>query len=122
MIIALWIINGLLALVFAWASIPKVVLSREAVLKLGQKGVAELSTGSMRLVGIIELLAAIGLIVPLLLGIIPILTPLAAVGLIIVMVGAVVVHVRRKESPVPNIVLALIAAVSAVLGFIVVLG
>jgi hypothetical protein len=121
-IIALWLINGLLAHAKTRASIPKIVLSREAVLKLGQKGVAELSTGSMRLVGIVELLAAIGLILPLLLGILPILTPLAAAGLILVMLGAVVVHVRRKESPIPNIVLALIAAVSAVLGFIVVLG
>jgi hypothetical protein len=122
MIIALWILNVLLALVFAWASVPKLLFSKEAVVKLGQKGVAELGTGAMRVVGVVELAAAIGLILPLLLDIAPILTPLAAVGLVIVMIGAAVVHVRRAESVVPNLVLALLAAGSAVLGFLVVLG
>ncbi len=121
-IIALWIVNVLLTLVFAFASIPKVVLRKETVMKMGQKGVEDLSPAGVRLVGVMELLAVIGLILPLLLNIAPVLTPLAAIGLVIVMIGAAVVHVRRTESPVPNVGLALLAAVSAALGFFVVLG
>ena len=37
------------------------------------------------------------------------------------MIGAVVVHVRRKETATPSIVLAVLSAASAVLGFLVVL-
>ena len=63
------------------------------------------------------MLGAIGLIVPWLTGIAPILTPLAAVGLALVMAGAVATHVRRKEQFVPPLVLGIIAVVVAVLRF-----
>jgi hypothetical protein len=34
------------------------------------------------------------------------------------MIGAVVVHVRRKEAPTPALALAIVAAASAVVGFL----
>jgi uncharacterized membrane protein YphA (DoxX/SURF4 family) len=117
MTMALWIINGLLAVTFVWASLPKLIWSKEKVTSIGQKGVADLTTTSMRAVGLLELLAAIGLIAPLLLSIAPVLTPLAAVGLIVIMIGAAILHVRRHETFVPNLVLVLVSAVSAALGF-----
>jgi uncharacterized membrane protein YphA (DoxX/SURF4 family) len=43
-----------------------------------------------------------------------VLTPLAAVGLALLMVGAVVVHTRRKEAPYMQIVLGILAIVVAV--------
>ncbi|MBN9612060.1 MAG: DoxX family protein, partial [Actinobacteria bacterium] len=51
----------------------------------------------------------------------PILAPIAAGCLLITMIAAVAVHVRRKETAVPAIVLAVLTAVSTVLGFAVVL-
>ncbi|MDQ0729158.1 DoxX family protein [Microbacterium sp. W4I20] len=122
MLIALWIANILLVLNFAWASVPKVIFRREKVVALGQKGVAHLSEGTMKAVGVVELLAVIGLIFPLLLGIAPILTPLAAVGLFLTMGGAAILHIRHGESIIPNVVFAALSAASAVLGFFVVLG
>jgi hypothetical protein len=52
------------------------------------------------------------LILPALLGIVPLLVPTAALGLAIIMVGAIVTHARRKEMPaiVANIVLLVLAA------------
>ena len=73
----------------------------------------------MKLIGIAELLGAIGLVLPMLLNVAPILSPIAAAALTVVMVGAVVVHVRRKEAFVPALVLAVLSAVAAVLGFLV---
>ena len=50
------------------------------------------------------------------------LTPIAAVGIAILMLGATVVHIRRKESVIPALPLTVVAVASAVLGFLVVLG
>lgn len=60
----------------------------------------------------LEVPAGIGLILPALLDIAPIVVPLAATGLVLMMIGAIVVHVRRKEMQmlVPNLVLLLMAA------------
>jgi uncharacterized membrane protein len=60
------------------------------------------SPTGIRLIGTAEVLGAIGLILPAVTHIAPILVPLAAIGLALTMVGAAVVHARRKE--VPNIV------------------
>jgi uncharacterized membrane protein YphA (DoxX/SURF4 family) len=65
----------------------------------------------VKAIGVLEILAAIGLVLPAVLGIVPVLVPVAALGLVLMMVGAIVVHARRKENealPV-NIVLLLLA-------------
>lgn len=69
----------------------------------------------VKLIGALEILAAIGLILPAVLDIVPVLVPLAALGLVLMMVGAVVVHVRRKEVPAmaPSVVLLVLAAIVA---------
>lgn len=70
-----------------------------------------ISPGFRRFIGVAEILAALGLILPWLSGILPSLTLLAAVGLIIVMIGAVIFHIARREYP--NIVLNLVLLVLA---------
>ena len=61
--------------------------------------VEDFSGGTVKAIGALEVLAAIGLILPWWTGIAPVLTPLAALGLAAIMVGAVITHVRRKEIP-----------------------
>jgi uncharacterized membrane protein YphA (DoxX/SURF4 family) len=63
-------------------------------------------------IGVLEVLGAIGLILPWSLNIAPKLTPLAAAGLSIIMLGAVVTHVSRGEIPqmIPTLVITLLAA------------
>ncbi len=65
-----------------------------------------------RFIGTAEILGGIGLVLPALTRILPWLTPLAAGGLVIVMIGAVVFHIRRQEYPniVFNLVLLVLAA------------
>lgn len=122
MLVALWIINAVLALLFLAAGGVKLIRTREALAESGLPWATEFSSGAVKGIGLAEVLAAFGLILPLLTGIAPILTPLAAVGLVIVMIGAVVLHARRKESIVAQLGLGALAAVSAVLGFMHVLG
>jgi len=113
--IALWIVQGLLTLVFLMAGFMKVSKSKDELKKRGGKQMSwvdDVSASRIRLIGILELLAGIGLILPQLTGILPWLTPLAAVGLVLTMIGALVVNVRNDNRLViiENIVLLLLAA------------
>ncbi|TXK19127.1 DoxX family protein [Homoserinibacter sp. GY 40078] len=121
MLIALWIINGLLALAFLMVGITKLVRPREALSASGMGWVEDFSGGTVRAIGALEALGALGLILPLLTGIAPVLSPISAVGLVLVMIGAIIVHSRRKEPFVPQIGLLVLAIASAVLGYLVVL-
>ncbi len=119
--IVLWILQVVLALAFAMTGISKLTQSKEKL--AAQMGwVEEFSQGTVRLIGLVELLAAIGLLLPALTGILPILTPLAALGLVLVMVGAILTHQRRKETPMMavNLVLLLLAAFVAYARFVAV--
>ncbi len=80
---ALWIVQGLLALLFLWAGGMKLVLPLETL-----TGPIPLPGLFLRFVGVAEVLGALGLILPGLLRIRPGLTPLAAAGLVIIMIGA----------------------------------
>ncbi|WP_449281804.1 DoxX family protein [Leucobacter sp.] len=118
MLIALWIVNALLALAFLGAGIMKLARSREALAAGGMGYVEDFAPATIKVIGALEVLGALGLILPLATGIAPVLTPIAAVGLVLTMVGAVVVHVRRRETAAPAAVLGVLALASAVLGFI----
>ena len=91
-----WVIQGIVAAMFAMAGIMKSTQTKE---KLEPKvpWVKDFALGTVRLIGISELLGAVGLIVPQLTGIVPILTPVAASCLVLVMVMAMVYHFRKQE-------------------------
>lgn len=84
---ALWIIQGVLALLFLFAGGAKLVMPAAEM----TRQTLMLSAAFLRFVGVCEVLAAIGLILPGLLRIRPGLTPLAAAGLVGIMIGATVV-------------------------------
>lgn len=118
MLIALWIVNSLLALAMLGAGGMKLATPKTTLAEKGMAWTEDFSAGMVKTIGAFEVLGAIGLILPKLTGIAPVLTPLAGTGLAIIMIGAAVVHLRRKESATPAIVLALLAIASAVLGFL----
>jgi uncharacterized membrane protein YphA (DoxX/SURF4 family) len=96
--LALWITAGLLAAVFLFAGSTKLFLSREKLAEAPGGGwVLDFSAGFVKALGAVEILGAVGLILPALLGIAPVLVPLAAVGLATIMVGAAIVTYRRRE-------------------------
>ena len=115
--IALWAVQALLALVYLAAGGLKVVRPREQLVASGNfDWMKDTSDAGVKAVGAVELLGALGLILPELTGIAPILTPIAAVGLVVVQIGAIRVHLTRNErQPLPaNGVLLLLAAFVAV--------
>jgi uncharacterized membrane protein len=96
--VALWIIAGLLAVAFVAGGVGKLVLSKEKIAATPFGGWAgDFSAGSVLAIGVLEILAGVGLILPALTDIAPVLVPLAAVGLVLLMIGAAITHFRRRE-------------------------
>lgn len=93
----IWIVSGLLAVVFAGSGLAKLTMSRQRLIDTGQTGIAVYPMPLVRVTAGCELLAAAGLLLPWLTGIAPGLTPLAAGGLMIVMVGAAYAHTTLRE-------------------------
>jgi uncharacterized membrane protein YphA (DoxX/SURF4 family) len=94
---ALWIIQGILAAMFAFAGITKATQSKEKLEKQFPWA-RDLSLNTVRFIGISELLGAVGLILPWLTDIAPILTPISALGLGLIMILALsTVHLKNKE-------------------------
>ena len=83
---ALWLVQALLALVFLFAGVAKLMMPIEEMTKDVQ-----LPGLFLRFIAVAEILGALGLILPSLLRIRPGLTPLAAAGLVVIMIGATVI-------------------------------
>jgi uncharacterized membrane protein len=94
--IVLWIVQAILAVAFVVAGVMKSTQPKEK-LKPSLPWVEDFSLGTIRLIGVSELLGGLGLILPAATGIAPILTPVAAACLAFVMVLAAITHSRRKE-------------------------
>ncbi|HVV11295.1 DoxX family protein [Amycolatopsis sp.] len=116
--IALWIVQGLLALVYLAAGGLKVVRARERLVATGSLDwMKDTSDAGVKAVGVVEILGALGVILPWLTRIAPILTPVAAAGLVVVQIGALRVHLARAERrPLPANVLLLVLAASVAVG------
>ena len=91
--VVLWTVQGFLALFFLGASIPK--LTRRGLEQW--VGFAELPAAEVTFIGVMEVLGAVGLVVPMATGILPWLTPLAAIGLAINVLMAAGFHLRADE-------------------------
>jgi hypothetical protein len=98
--LTLWIVTGLLAVAYLIGGGGKLIMSKEkiATTTRGARWVEDVSAGSVKAIGALEVLAAVGLVVPAALDIVPVLVPLAALGLVMIMVGAVITRIRRHEA------------------------
>ncbi|MET7463250.1 DoxX family protein [Nonomuraea sp. NPDC005501] len=95
--IFLWILQVLLAAMFAMSGLEKATQPRDKLIgKYPWMG--DVPLAAVRLIAVPELLGALGLILPAATGIAPILTPIAATGLAILTVCAAAMHLRRKET------------------------
>lgn len=116
--IAIWIIQVLAAFVFIMAGWMKLTQPFE---KLAERMnyVKSFSPTQIRLIGTAEVTGALGLILPGLTRILPVLTPIAAVCLVLLMCGAIYTHIRLHEvdklkSPALPLVLALLVAIGRI--------
>ncbi|MEU8250451.1 DoxX family protein [Nonomuraea sp. NPDC048916] len=113
--VALWIVAGLLAVVFLASGAMKLIQSKEKLVASGMGVFEDFGAGTVKAIGVLEVLAAAGLVLPAALGIAPVLVPLAAAGVVLLMGGAIIVHGRRQEAQgivVTAVLLALAAFVA----------
>jgi DoxX-like family len=97
--LALWIGAGLLAVVALTGGITKTFVPKEKLAAAPGGGWAgDAGDGFVTSLGVLELLAAAGLVLPAALDIAPVLVPVTAVCWDLLMVGAMVTHGRRGES------------------------
>jgi DoxX-like family len=96
--LTLWIIAGLLAVAYLAGGAAKLIVPKEKWATFRGGGWAEdFSAGTFKAIGALEVLAAVGLVLPAALDIAPVLVPLAALGLVSIMAGAVITRLRRRE-------------------------
>lgn len=97
--IALWIVAGLLAVVYVGSGGLKVIASKQRIAATGPAAgwTEDFSPPAIKAIGVLEILGGLGLVLPAALGIAPGLVPLAALGLAMIMVGAAVTRISRRE-------------------------
>lgn len=112
--IALWIVQGVLALGFMFSGWMKAVQYEKGAAAWGW--VKEVPRGLVVAIGILELLGAVGLVLPLATNVAPILTPVAAIALATVVLFGALFHLLRKEYREigVNVVFIVLAAIVAV--------
>ncbi|MEV6135665.1 DoxX family protein [Nocardia sp. NPDC051990] len=111
--LALWIAAGLLAVVALAGGISKTFVPKEKLAEIPYAGWTEhYSAGFIKTLGILELLAAAGLILPAALDIAPVMVPVTAVCWVLLMVGAMITHFRNSEAKVMalNVIYLAVAA------------
>ena len=118
--VALWIVASILALANLFSGGTKLSQPKDQLAQRGMAFVEDFTATQVKLIGLAEVLGALGLILPQATGIAPVLTPIAAVGIVIIQAGAIVVHLRRNEAKVvpANAVLLLTALFVAVGRFV----
>jgi hypothetical protein len=116
----LWILAGFLAAIFLGTGVLKLTTPRDRLVAAGMGWAGDFSQDNIRLIGVAELLGAVGLVLPALLGVASVLVPISAVCLAALMVGATVVHGRRREflpDALRSLVLVVMCVVLAVYRF-----
>src|SRR5690606_29815622 len=86
--IVLWVIAGLLALMFLLAGVMKLARPKQDLAASGMTWTEDFSARNVKIIGVLEVLASAGLILPPATRIAPVLAPLAAAGIVLLMCGA----------------------------------
>jgi uncharacterized membrane protein len=113
MTVGYWIVAGILALFYLYSGGIKVIQTREQLQPM-MAWVDRTPMPAVKTIGVLEVLGAIGLILPPLTGIAPGLAIAAAIGLVLLQIGAITVHLSRRDRQIAlNIALILAAAVTS---------
>ena len=107
--------KGVIALLFTFTGVYKIVLPKAKLLDKGMKGLIDLDEKQIKVAGLLEVLGAFGLILPTLLNTYPILSAISALCLSLTMVVAGWINYKLKLNIIPNIVIFIICILIAFL-------
>ncbi|MEZ4910418.1 MAG: DoxX family protein [Saprospiraceae bacterium] len=113
MVTTIWILKGLIASIFGFVGINKLVLQKAKLLDKGMKGLVNLDEKQIKGAGFLELLGAIGLVLPSIFNKYPILSAISALCLGLTMIVAGQINYKLKLSIVPNIAIFIICVLIA---------
>lgn len=109
--LVLWIGRSVLALAFVGSGAMKLLRSRQQLMAMPPMGWStDFSAAEVKLIGLAEVVGAMGLVLPGVLDVAPRLATAAAAALALLMAGAVKTHRRRRESAGPATVLGVLSA------------
>ncbi len=97
LLVILWLVQILLAFLFGWAGYLKLFQQIEQLAAIGMSFVHSYDELTVRIIGLAELLGAVGLILPSMFRIWPVLTPISSAGLGVVMILATKFHLSHGE-------------------------
>jgi len=117
MITLFWICTILTTILFFGAGFTKLFFKKARLKSMHMDWVEDFSEPVVKLIASAETVGALGVLLPIVSGVAPLLSPIAATCLTLLMLGAVGTHLKRKEAPYIPLVLAVIAAVTAALGY-----
>ncbi|MFJ6426066.1 DoxX family protein [Streptomyces hydrogenans] len=110
--IAYWTVAGPLAVFYLYAGTVKAIRSRDQLRPM-MAWVDHVPLPALRALGTVEILGAVGLVLPTLTGIAPSSATAAAIGFVLLQAGAIAVHLRGGDRRIAlNAALALAAAVT----------
>jgi uncharacterized membrane protein YphA (DoxX/SURF4 family) len=110
--LVLWILQGFLALAFLGAGVGHIRNYDRMATQPRMSWVTVVGRDRLRIIGVLEVLGAIGVVLPAATGVLPWLAPVAAGCLALLMAFAVALHLRRSGE-VPNAVFNLVLGVLA---------
>ena len=110
----LWILQGVLACAFIGVGSVKFTQPKQK-LETNMGWVNDFPSRSVKTIGLLEMVGGVGIILPGVLDVAPVLTAWAAIGLLALMIGAAITHARRREPRliVPTLILAAVAGLAA---------
>lgn len=104
----IWILKTLVSLLFVLVGIFKLTLPKTKLLDKGMKGLINMDQKQIKLAGFLEVLGAIGLILPSLVKIYPLLSAVSSIGLALTMIVAIKINYQLKLSVIPNIIILIL--------------
>lgn len=110
----IWILKGLIGLIFAFVGVNKIFRPKAQLLDKGMKGLIELDEQQIKGVGVLEVLGAFGLILPTLLHTLPVLSAISALCLGVTMIGAGWINYKLKLPIIPNIIILAVCLLIAI--------
>ncbi|HVN59119.1 MAG TPA: DoxX family protein [Bacteroidales bacterium] len=105
---AIWFLTGITALLFFITGYCKIFIPKAKLLEHGMKGLTDLDDNQIKIVGLLEILGALGMVFPFILGIAPVISAISAFCLSLTMIVAAYINHKHGVSIIPNIVIFII--------------
>jgi uncharacterized membrane protein YphA (DoxX/SURF4 family) len=104
----IWILKVVIVSMFTFTGFSKIFLPKAKLLDKGMKGLIDFNEDQIKVVGLLEVLGACGLLLPSLLNVYPILSTISALCLSLTMIVAGWINYKLKLALFPNIVIFII--------------